>query len=116
MFHRETWPLPEVQSQDASQNLILCQSPWYTAASRFFSTQLGKSINKSSVISIHRSYLEEVKRKRLDGNSSQILKVPCKQRGRPMLLGAFDSKVQLYLKKVRESGDGVSSRIAIAAA
>lgn len=68
------------------------------------------------MISIHRSYLEEVKRKKRDGDSSQILKVPCKQRGRPLLFGALDSKVQLYLKKVREGGGGVSSRIAIAAA
>ena len=43
--------------------------------------------------------------------------LPCKKRGRPTLLGHdLDTQVQLYLKKVRESGGVVSARIAIAAA
>ena len=43
--------------------------------------------------------------------------LPCRKRGRPYLLGEeLDTIVQLYLKKVREGGGVVSSRIAMAAA
>ena len=47
----------------------------------------------------------------------EIQDLPLKQRGRPVLLGQdLDTKVQMYLKKVREGGGAVSTNIAMAAA
>lgn len=48
--------------------------------------------------------------------SDTIPELPCKPRGRPLLLGSLDSKVQLILKKIRVNGGAINTRIAIAAA
>ena len=46
-----------------------------------------------------------------------IIALPLKKRGRPVLLGKeLDTQVQMYLKKVREGGGAVSARIVMAAA
>ena len=89
-----------------------------TAAPRFFSRKLAKNVSKSTVDSIHKVYIEEVKRKRQEKDGGDHVKtLLMKNRGRPVLLGNYlDSKVQLYLKKVREGGGAVSTRIAMAAA
>ena len=43
--------------------------------------------------------------------------LPLQKRGRPVLLGPdVDTKVQMYLKKVRDGGGALSARIAMAAA
>ena len=43
--------------------------------------------------------------------------LPCKKRGRLLLLGPeLDKKVQLYLRRVRDAGGVVNARIAVAAA
>ena len=75
-------------------------------------------MSKSTVDSIHKVYIEEVKRKRQEKVGGDHVKtLLMKNRGRPVLLGNYlDSKVQLYLKKVREGGGAVSTRIAMAAA
>ena len=86
------------------------------AASRHFSHQLKKKVSETTVRSIRDSYLMEVKRKRTD-DVEDITILPPKKRGRPLLLGeALDTKVQLYLQKVREAGGTVTARIAVAAA
>ncbi len=46
-----------------------------------------------------------------------LTRVPHKRRGRPLLLGSdLDDEVQIYLKKVREGGGVISSRIVMATA
>ena len=50
-------------------------------------------------------------------DDSDLTVLPPKKRGRPVLLGEdLDTKVQLYLRKVREGGGVVSARIVMAAA
>ena len=56
-------------------------------------------------------------RKRRAKDEGDIVALPLRKRGRPLLLGQeLDIKVQLYLKKVRDGGGAVSARIAMAAA
>lgn len=58
-----------------------------------------------------------MKEKRAADNDGDVRLLPMKKRGRPLLLGeVLDTRVQQYLRKVREGGDVVSARIAMAAA
>ena len=69
-----------------------------------------------TVHSIKKAYLEGMREKRA-ADDGDVTVLPLKKRERPVLLGEeLDSKVQLYLKKVREGGGVVSARIAMAAA
>ena len=88
-----------------------------SAASHFFSGKLKHHVSTSTVLSIKKSYTEERKRcEREDDGYCEVQQLPWKPRGRPLVLGDVDNKVQLYLKKVRESGGAVNSRIAMSAA
>lgn len=90
-----------------------------SACSRHFSRQLKHYVSTSTVLSIKKSYLEEKKcRDREEGDHArqEITKLPSKTRGRPLLLGDIDSKVQAYLKKTRESGGVINSRIVMSVA
>lgn len=67
--------------------------------------------------SIKNDYISEVRKRPRSDDGEEFASLPTKKRGRKLLLGEdLDSKVQLYLKKVRESGGAVSARIAMAAA
>ena len=56
-------------------------------------------------------------RKRKASDNGDVSVLPLKKRGRKVLLGEeIDTKVQAYLKKVREKGGVVSAVIAISAA
>ena len=56
-------------------------------------------------------------RKRKADEEMSIERLPSKKRGRPLILGYnFDTMVQEYLRKVREAGGAVSSRVVIATA
>ena len=84
------------------------------AATCHFTMKLKNKVSESTVRSIRKSYLLEVKWK---GVGNDIAVLPQKKRGRPLLLGeALDSKIQQYLRKVREGGGTVTARIATAAA
>ena len=89
-----------------------------TAAANLFSQRLGEKISLTTVRSIRDAYTTELRRKRKASDSDAVvLKLPEKKRGRHVLLGDYlDEKVQLYIKKVRESGGVVTARIAMAAA
>lgn len=64
-----------------------------------------------------KAYLEGMKEKRKLGSDEDILSLPAKKQGRPLMLGEdLDTMVQKYLKKVREGGGVVTARVAIAAA
>ena len=86
------------------------------AASRVYSKKLEQQVGPATVRSIMQAYIKELKKKRAAG-VSQIKQLPLQKRGRPLLLGEKrDRMLQAYLKKVREAGGVVSSRIVIAAA
>ena len=60
--------------------------------------------------------MEEVKKRRAE-DEEDIVTLPSKKRGRAPLLGyKLDETVQWYVKKVREGGGAVSSRIVMEAA
>ncbi len=88
------------------------------ATSRFFSRKMAHPVSTSTVMSIKKAYLSEKKLQEsiVGPCRAQVTQLPCKPRGRPLLLGALDDKVQLLLKKIRESGGAVNARIAVSAA
>ena len=87
-----------------------------TEAARVFSRKLGVRLSESTARSIKKDYVEGLRQKRRAEDDGEVATLSLKKCGRPFLLGQdLDTKVQLYLKKVRESGGAVLDRIAIAA-
>lgn len=90
------------------------------ATSRIYSRKLGHNVSATTVRSIKMAFLEQKKllleNSETHDGSSELNLLPCKPRGRLLLLGTLDSKVQLLLKKIRENGGTVNARIAISAA
>ena len=76
------------------------------AAARRFSKN---PVSETTVRSIKQAYMEQVKKKRRAEDEEDIVTLPSKKQGRAPM-------VQLYVKKVREGGGAVSSRIVMAAA
>ena len=55
--------------------------------------------------------------RRGETSGGDINVLPLQKRGKPVLLGPdVDTKVQMYLKKVRHGGEALSARIAMATA
>ena len=87
------------------------------AAAKHFSKLWGSKICDSTVKSIKKAYLQEMRKRPRSDDGEEIAALPTKKRGRKLLLGEdLDMKVQIYLRKVREGGGAVSARIALAAA
>ena len=83
------------------------------AATRHFSRKHDEIVNESMIRTIPKAYEREVS---INGGEA-MNHLPEKKRWRSVLLGAdIDARVQAYLKRVREGGDAVSARIAIAVA
>lgn len=60
--------------------------------------------------------MKELARKRMLDDEGDVKSLPTRKRGSRVLLGEdLDSKVQSYLRKVRDGGGVVSARIAVAA-
>ena len=88
-----------------------------SAAATYLSRKFGNKVSVNTVHSIKKVYEEEAKTKLEADSDDEVKVIPFKKRGRPLLLGEeLDTKVQLYLKKVREGGGIVTARIAIGAA
>ena len=89
------------------------------ATARHFSRKLGENVSESTIRSIRSAYLEGINRKRpveLDEEEGEIVALPVKKHGRPVLLGReLDTLVQKYLRKVRDGGGAISARIVMAA-
>ena len=88
------------------------------ATVKHFSKLWGCKISDSTVKSIKKAYLDELRKRPRsdDGRNSEITAPPPKKRGRKVLLGKdLDMKVQICLRKVRGGEDTVSARIALAA-
>ena len=87
------------------------------AVAKPFSKLCGSEINDSTVKSIKKAYLEELRKRPRSENSEDITAIPTKKRGRKLLLGEdLDMKVQVHLRKVRKGGFTVSARIVLSAA
>lgn len=88
-----------------------------TRAARYYTRTLGTNVNESTVRSITKAFKEETRKRRLEDDGSVVSELPGKKRGRPLLLGAdIDRKVQLYIKKIRDSDGAVSNRLVVAGA
>lgn len=86
-------------------------------AARYYSRMLKVRVTDSTVRSIRDVYREHLKFRRHCGITEPIRTLPEKARGRPLLLGNdLDKKLQLYVKKLRESSAVVSSKVVMAAA
>ena len=86
-------------------------------AARYYSRNVEVCATDSTVRSIHDVYREHLKFHRHCGITEPIRTLPGKARGRPLLLGNdLDKKLQLYVKKLRESSAVVSSKVVMAAA
>ena len=87
-----------------------CQHGTATA-DRYFSRKFNKNVSENTASTINKEY-NRGKRKLRDNDVPALPK-----HASPLLLGTtLDEKVQLPLIKVRESGEVISSRIAMAAA
>ena len=74
------------------------------------------NVSETTAHSIKKAYLKGVEKRRAE-DEGDVTVLPVNKRGRPVLLGEeLDQKVQAYLRRVRDGGGVVSSRIAIAAA
>ena len=88
-----------------------------SAAARTFSRKLKVQSSKTMVRSRRDGYLKELKQQRQADDLEELQKFPERPRGRPLLLGdGLDQKLQLYIRKLREGGGAVSSKIVMAAA
>ena len=86
------------------------------STARVFTRRLEKPVSETTIRSIRNTYQKELRTKR-SADDCEVSVLPSKKRGRRVLLGQeLDEKVQLYLRKVREGGGAVLSRIAMAAA
>ena len=87
-----------------------------TAAAVRFLRKLGHRIRESTVHSIKKAYLDEIKKLRARGEEG-LDSLPHRKQGKPLLLGdKIDNMVQAYIRRVREHGGPVSSQIVIGAA
>ena len=84
-------------------------------AARHFSSVLDRNINESTVRGFKTSYN---RRRNLNKEfePSQTSSLPRSPRGRPTKLGKYDEFVQSYIRKLRQTGGIVNSRIIISAA
>ena len=71
-----------------------------TAATRHFSQEF-PTLGESTVRVFKKQYQEETKKK---GTEEEISSLPKKKRGRPLILGELDNKVQQYVRSLRRAG------------
>jgi len=83
-----------------------------TASVRHFSKEFS-TLGESTVRLFRKGYEAELRRKSLEHEISHL---PKKQRGRPLILGDLNGKVQQYLRALRRAGAPVNARIVLAAA
>ena len=112
-------PYKTYSSSERSQIGKYASQHGATAASRYFSLKLKKTVSRSTVKSMKKAYEAELrKRRRCDvAGFEEITDLPVMKRERKLLIGEdLDQNVQLYLRKVQEGGGAVLARIATAAA
>ena len=77
-----------------------------------FSEQLGKPISESTVRDFKKAYCSALSKTK---SEEPVTRLEHGLRGRPLLLGDLDSKVQQYVRKLRLAGGIVNRAIVIAA-
>ena len=81
------------------------------AAARYFSRNLGNKVSISTVKSIKKVYIEELRKRPRTDDGAEIDILPAKKCGWKVILGSdVDRKIQAYLRKVRDGGGAVNSR------
>ena len=73
-------------------------------------------LGESTVRLFKKKYLEAMKQRTSQGDSSPVVSLPSKRMGRPLTLGALDPKVQRYMRALRQAGAPVGTSVIIAAA
>lgn len=88
-----------------------------SAAAMTLSRKLNIQLSKTTVCSIHDGYLGELRKRRRAGDHELLHKFSERQHGRSLPLDdSLEEKLQLYIRKVREGGEAVLSKIVMAAA
>ena len=82
-----------------------------TAASRHFTKLQGHSVAESTACKFRDLYRKELEssRKRHAESLPTISELPPRKRGRPLLIGDFDSRVQEYVRMLHLSGGVVNA-------
>ena len=84
------------------------------SASATFTRELGVKICKLSVNCIKTKYL---KRQCEKDDDEELISLPHKTRGRPLVLGDYiEKQLQLYVKKIQQQGGVVTASVVVAAA
>ena len=84
-----------------------------------FKSNFEQGLGESTVRLFKKRYLEELKRANNSvpvGDIPVVIEISVKTRGRPLLLGEFDSDVKMYIKALRKAGTPVSVPVVLAAA
>ena len=101
-----------------SQHRKVCRSAWAYGSGATFKKLLGHSAPESTARKFRDLYRNELEssRKRCSESLPKISELPPKKRGRPLLIGDFDSPVQEYIRMLLLSGGVVNARLVVAAA
>ena len=83
-----------------------------TKAARHFSTKLGRKIAESTVRSMKQKFLKAVK----ENPTKPVTSLPNAKRGRPLMLGELDKRVQTAIRRIREYGGTINRHITLATA
>ena len=88
------------------------------ATIRYFSKIFpDRSLKESSVRTWKKKYLQEIARRRREGEHLLVKELPEKKTGRPLMLGEeLDKQVRAYLVSLRENGAVINTAIAMACA
>ena len=89
------------------------------AAVKHFSTICRHTVPESTVRKFRDAYCRELKTQSTGSSSSgpiSITSLPCKPKGRPLLLGDLDSVVKQYILELRAAGGIINVDVAVAAA
>ena len=82
---------------------------------RYYASQF--SLKETTIRGWRDSYLQELKKRKVEKKAMDVTKLPERRRGRPLLLGVeLDRQVQSYLTSLRKNGAVVNTAIVMACA
>ena len=87
------------------------------AAVKKFKSNFEQGLGESTVQLFKKKYLKELQKAKESvpvGEIPLVKEIAVKTRGRPLLVGEFDSDVQLYIKALRKAGTLVSVPVVLA--
>ena len=83
-------------------------------AVRKFRNEFDRPLQDSSVRSMRKAYMEA--RKHLPDEDVEVTELPTKERGRPLMLGEYDSEVVEYVEALKRNGVQINHQIVMDAA